>query len=262
MRYDSSEVLFDVCELTPSTVFDKTVRKNPFIASNIFPTDIQSKFLQIGNSKISTPNIKTEVFLRGAGSSGKTTALLLAALQYTAVKDYQALLLRAHPPPGFSLSGMMKSILGSHYENIRKTPVSGFEIWQFPSGEMITFGYVDTFYKTSLFKDYHFHFIGFDELPQFQESDYYSFYNCLQDSPSNRIPLRIYSTGNPEGPNRLWVKKRLIDCPKDRMKRENRFVLRALIEDNPYRTRDEIERYLKELDPITKERILNDNWDI
>ena len=251
----------DVHVLTPDNVFDNTIRKNPFIAGIIFPTDKQVKFLQIGNHGVKTPNKKTEVFFSGAGWSGKTTALLLAALQYVFVPDYQALLLRAHSS-GYSLSNSMKNMIGPLSKFIEVIPENEFEIWKFPSGSTITFGHVNEQFGKSKYEDLLFHFIGYDELTHFEESDYLYLFDRMHVSPSNKIPLRIYSTGNPDGPHPAWVKERFINCPETEMKQLNRFLLRASIEDNPYERRKNIEKRVKNLKIEMQDRILNDNWEI
>ena len=251
----------DVRVLTPDNVFDKTVRKNPCIAGIIFPTDKQVKFLQIGNKGVKTPNKKTEIFFRGAGWSGKTTALLLAALQYILVPDYQALLLRAHSRD-ILLSNLMMKMIGPLSKFIEVISENEFEIWKFPSGSTITFGHVNEQFDKSNYDDLRFHFIGYDELTHFEESDYLYLFDRVHVSPSNKIPLRIYSTGNPDGPYPAWVKERFINCPETEMEPLNRFLLRASIEDNPYEGRGWVEKRVNNLKFEMQERILNDNWDI
>ena len=251
----------DVRVLTPDNVFDKTVRKNPCIAGSIFPTDKQVKFLQIGNTTVLTPNKKTEVFFSGAGWSGKTTALLWAALQYVFVPDYQALLLRAHSQDNL-LSHLMYKMIGPPSKFIEVISENEFEIWKFPSGSTITLGHVNEQFDKSNYEDLLFHFIGYDELTYFEESDYLYLFDRMHVSSSNKIPLRIYSTGNPDGLHPAWVKERFINCPETEMKRLNRFLLRASIEDNPYEERENVEKRVKSFDLEIQERILNDNWDI
>ena len=254
-------ITFDVGALTPDTVFTLTVLKNPFIAGNIFPTDKQVKFLKMGNIAVITPNKKTEVFFSGAGWSGKTSALLLAALQYVVVPGYQALLLRANPSSRL-LSDRMEKIIGPFFERIKVIPEKEFNIWKFPSGSTITFGYVDEQFDKSNYDDRLFHFIGFDDLTNFNQSDYLYLSDRLHVSPSNKIPLRIFSTGNPDGTYRSWVKERFIDCSENEMKRLTRFLLQASIEDNMYVNRKEIEKQVKGLTLKRRDRIINEDWNI
>jgi hypothetical protein len=252
----------DARSLTSRTLYDTTILENPFIAGTIFPMDLQMKFLRLADFGLKSPTIPIEAFLSGASSSGKTTALLLAALQFVRIPEYKALLLRASPSMGM-LPAKMRQMLGSSCELIKITPVpEGLEAWQFPSGAEIIFGYINDTLKTSIYTKFRWHFIGFDELTHFPETDYLFSFDALWSVTENRIPLRIFSNGCPDGPYRDWIKKRFIHCPHDELIKNNRRVLHVSIDDNMYVRKEEIEPACRLLDPITQQRLLIDNWDI
>jgi hypothetical protein len=248
--------------LTPYTLLDQTVLKNPFIAGCIFPTDLQMKFLRLAEYGIRSPDQPYEAFLSGAGSSGKTTALLLAALQFVAVPEYKALLLRASPVLGL-LPAKMRVMLGDTCKFVQITTIEpGVEVWVFPSGSQILFGHVNKDLTPTHYKNFRWHFIGFDELTHFPESDYLFSFNCLEKTADNSIPLRVFSTGCPDGPHRDWIKRRFIHCADDELEKNNRVVLHTSIDDNIYVRKEEIEAACRLLDPITQQRLLFGNWDI
>jgi hypothetical protein len=249
----------DIRTVRSMNLFETTLLKNPFISGNIFPTDIQLKFLNLGDDGIITPNKKIEVLLSGQSRSGQTAALLLAALQYVSVPDYQALLLRSQSNDNL-LSTRMRTLIASRFDFIHVIRDEKFEIWKFPSGSSITFGTVNNQFIRSNYDDLSFHFIGFDDLTRFKESDYLYLFKRMRDSSANKIPLRIFSTGSPDGRYREWVKKRFMGFPESKMKQLNRKLLLATIEDNPYMDRKDVEEYVKRLDPITKKRLLTGSW--
>src|SRR4029079_168787 len=72
------------------------------------------------------------------------------------------------------------------------------------------------------------------------------------------LPMRCAS--NPNGPGRLWVKKRYVDAKT----REDRVFVPSLAEDNVYlREREQYERNLAtELGPVRSAQLLKGDWEI
>lgn len=112
-----------------------------------------------------------------------------------------------------------------------------------------------SFYSTLL----HRNCIIFDELTQFTETQYRFMFSRNRKDIGDPIPLTIRSASNPPlGGNAdvgWWVKRELYD------KGWPTFVPAALY-DNPYIDQEQYRESLMYLDPISRERLLNGNWEI
>lgn len=99
-------------------------------------------------------------------------------------------------------------------------------------------------------------FIGLDELPEFEESQYRFLFSRLRRlEAAKHIPLRMRATGNPMGVGVEWVKRRFIN-PETAVAR----FIPARLEDNPYLDRESYMESLNRLDPITRRRLLEGDW--
>lgn len=98
-------------------------------------------------------------------------SLLMAALQYVDVPGYSALLLRRTWPdlssPGAILDRAKSWLLPTDAQ-IRE----GGRVWIFPSGARITFGTILRENDKYKYQSAEYQFVGFDELTQFDESQY------------------------------------------------------------------------------------------
>lgn len=130
-----------------------------------------------------TPTAKQQVFLAlkvreamygGAASGGKSSALLLAALQYVDVPGYSALIIRRTWPdlnsPGAILD-RAKSWLSKTDATIRE----GGRRWIFPSGARLTFGTMLNADDRFRFQSAEYQFIAWDELTHFPREDDYTY---------------------------------------------------------------------------------------
>lgn len=112
-----------------------------------------------------------ELLYGGAAGGGKSSYMLMSALQYVDVPGYSALILRRTWPdlnaPEAILDRMKKWMAGLPV----KMRDQGRQ-WEFPSGATIQFGYIqrdDAKYK---FQGAEYQYIGYDELTQFEQSVY------------------------------------------------------------------------------------------
>ena len=106
---------------------------------------------------------------------------------------------------------------------------------------------------------------------------------CREYAALSRVPLRFRSATNPGGMGHLWVKKRFdIGAIVDGHDRKGKPIHRtgtngkpvyvgrnpkrpfvpALVQANPYLDQAEYIESLKELDPVTREQLLNGDWSI
>ncbi len=179
----------------------------------------------------------------------------MAALQYTDVPDYSALLLRrsytdlALPGALMDRGNEWLRGQGPHWRDTEKT-------WKFPSGATLTFGYLEHDADKYRYQSAEFQYIGFDELTQFPESAYRYMFSRLRRLKGMDVPLRMRAASNPGNTGHEWVKQRfLVEGQAN-----HRIFIPAKLEDNPHLDREEYIESLKELDPITRRQLLDGDW--
>ena len=217
------------------------------------PTQKQAAFLLQSDLK--------EGFYGGAARGGKSSALLIAALQYVTESDYAALILRRT----FRQLSLEDAIMDRAEQWLSQTDAKWVGIdkrWRFPSGATLTFGYLDTERDKYQYQSAAFQFIAFDELSQFTKSQYTYLFSRLTRLEGSTIPIRMRAASNPGDIGHEWVKARFITPTHEEMNARGRFFVPALLEDNPHVDQPAYEDSLIELDPVTYEQLRHGNWDI
>ena len=192
---------------------------------------------------------------------GKSSALLMAALQYVTEPDYAALILRRT----FRQLSLEDAIMdrAERWLSLGDAKWEGADKrWRFPSGATLTFGYLDTERDKYQYQSAAFQYISFDELSQFTKSQYTYLFSRLTRLEGSTIPLRMRAASNPGDIGHNFVKARFITPAHMEMKARGRFFVPALLEDNPHVDQPAYEESLKELDPVTYEQLRRGNWDI
>lgn len=198
-----------------------------------------------------------EALFGGAAGGGKSDALLMAALQYVQVPGYKALLLRRTYKMLMQDDGLIpraKEWLLSLPPGVRPDWNQTERRFTFPSGATLTFGYYDNDNDFMLYQGGAWHFVGFDELTQFQEKWYRYLFSRQRKLKDSQIPVRMRAASNPGGPGHEWVKKRFVG------KGATKFFVPAKLEDNPGLDVAEYEKSLKELDPVTRQQLRDGDW--
>jgi hypothetical protein len=219
-----------------------------------------------------TPKEKQQAFLDltceealfgGSAGPGKSSALLMAALQYVDVPSYAALLLR-RTYADLSLPGALMDRLGewlrptaARWNNTEKT-------WVFPSGATITFGYLETEVSKFRYQGAEFSLVCFDELSQFSESQYRYLFSRLRRMEGSTVPMRMRAATNPGAE---WVKNRFeIDMSREELVQwtadGERAFIPARLSDNDSLDAVAYVRSLDKLDPITRRQLLEGDWDV
>jgi hypothetical protein len=241
--------------------YNDIINKNPFLILKT-PTDKQKIFLMQGIPKrdeLAAEFNPIEVFFNGAYQSGKTTALIMAALLYVHERDYQALLVR--PDYNNLEKSIMKPVknwlemTGARWNKMNLT-------WYFPSGARLTLRYLDNPAKDHKFSGRVYQFIGCDDLTGFERYEYMKLRTFLFPSPNPRIPLRVFSTGNAySGAHNEWVKERFITKSPEEMACDNRYTVSAVIEENPYINPVAMRAKYKNADPVVQAQLFDCYWD-
>lgn len=221
------------------------MERNPYIP--VIPTPRQGAFLAF-------PTL--EVGYGGAAGGGKSVALLMAALQYVGVPGYNALLIRRT----FADLNLPDALIPLSHQWLAGTDArwNGQDHkWTFPSGATLTFGYCESANDVYRYQGAALAYVGWDELTQFPEAPYRYLFSRLRKRADLPVPLRVRAGFNPGGIGHDWVRARFIDGQTA----DRRFVP-AKLEDNPHLDREEYERSLDLLDPVTKAQLRHADWDV
>ena len=197
-----------------------------------------------------------EALFGGAAGGGKSSALLMAALQYVDVPNYSAILFR-RTFADLSLPGALMDRFRTwiaNYDDVHWNNNSF--IATFPSGARISFGYLNNAGDYLRYKGSEFQFIGMDEVTEIRESDYRYLFSRLRrpvSGPLSEVPLRMRAASNP-APN--WVRQRFIVEGKQ----EKRIFVPSRLTDNPGIDAASYRRSLQALDPLERRRLEMGDW--
>lgn len=201
-------------------------------------------------------NEKLEVLFGGAAGGGKSSCLLMAALQYVDEPNYSALLLRKTYAdlaiPGALIPRSKEWLMGTDAKWNEQE-----KSWKFPSGATLKFGYLDNENDIYNYQSSEFQFIGFDELTHFTENQYTYMFSRLRKLENSKIPLRIRAGSNPGGKGHEWVYNRFFV-----EKNESREFIPSKIDDNKHLNAEEYRKALSNLDSITRAQLENGDWTI
>lgn len=217
------------------------------------PTEPQAAFL-LADAR--------EVLYGGAAGGGKSSAALMAALQYVDVPGYAAIIFRKTfadlAKPG-ALMDRAREWLGPTDAVWNEQKHS----WRFPSGASLTFGHLETESAKYDHQGAEYQFIDFDELTQFSASIYRYLFSRLRRLKPKRptdiiVPLRMRGQSNPGGVGHAWVYDRFFVQGR----RKGRIFIPARLEDNPHLDAEAYEESLAELDPVTRAQLRNGDWEV
>ena len=211
------------------------------------------------------PSITQKVFLRtnaleglfgGAAGGGKSSALLMSAMQFVDVPNYSAILFR-RTYADLSLPGALMDRFKEWIGGIEEIHWNANSyVATFPSGARISFGYLNNTNDYLRYKGSEFQFIGMDEVTEIRETDYRYLFSRLRRPASgalSQVPLRMRAASNP-APN--WVRQRFIVEGKE----TGRIFVPSLLTDNPGIDADSYRQALQALDPVERRRLELGDW--
>lgn len=217
------------------------------------PTPKQRAFLLMNNTK--------EILYGGAAGGGKSVAQLMAALQYVDIPGYSAILFRKTYAdlslPG-ALIDMSKQWLMPFVESKEVKWSEKEKQYIFPSGATLNFGYLESANDCYRYQGAEFQYIGMDEVTHIDPNNYRYLFSRLRKPKTLQVPLRFRATANPGGQFGEYYYERFFKEGKDK----GRIFIGAGLDDNPYLDVEDYKESLAELDPITREQLLNGNWEI
>ena len=195
-----------------------------------------------------------EALFGGSAGGGKSSALLMAALQYVEEPGYAAILFR-RTYADLALPGAIMDRSKEWLSGKRARWNEREKTWTFPSGATLSFGYLEHEQDKYRYQGSEYQFAGFDELTQLGESQYRYLFSRLRRLKGSSVPLRMRAASNPGGVGHAWVLQRFIT-----ERRPDRLFIPATLDDNPYLDRDEYVKSLQDLDPYTRAQLLNGDW--
>lgn len=204
----------------------------------------------------------SEVFYGGAAGGGKSDWLLMGALEYTHVPGYAAIVFRRTftdlALPGAIMARSHEWLAG--WQQQGECQWSGQDKrWTFRSGATLQFAYMDNPNDELRYQSAEFQFVGFDELTHFPEQQYRYMFSRLRRpaiGPLSLVPLRMRSASNPGGPGHDWVRSRFLEEPHS-----SRVFVPARLGDNEHVDQAAYVKSLLHLDPVTRLRLLEGDWD-
>lgn len=192
----------------------------------------------------------------GAAGGGKTIGQLASSLKYVHVPNYSAILIRrayTHlEQPGAFIPTSREWLSGTDasYNSTMRT-------WSFPSGARLSFGYLDNIRDLDRYQGGEYQYIGIDEATQIPEQHLRYLFSRLRKRAGMEVPLRMRLSANPGGISHEYVKRRYILEGEQ----NGRVFIPSLLADNPSLDRAAYLEQLQELDPLTRERLMNGDWD-
>ena len=218
---------------------------------------------------------REEMLAGGAAGPGKSTYLLMAALQFAWRPGYSAFIGRR------TFTDLSQSLIPKSHDWLRGTGAAwnGTDHrWTFPtegSPATLSFGYFDGEYDRFRYGGPEYQFVGFDELTELRRADYQFMFSRLRRVEAmSDIPLRARATSNPGGRGREWVKEWFVDActivermadgtPTGILVSEDgkKAYAPGRISDNPYLDAESyIDQSLARLDPVTRRQLLYGDW--
>ena len=130
--------------------------------------------------------------------------------------------------------------------------------YTFPSGATLAFGYLETDNDCYRYQGAQFQYIGMDEVTHISPSNYRYMFSRLRKPKPLKVPLRFRATANPGGEYGEFYYQRFFVEGEE----AGRIFIPAGLADNPFLDAEEYKKSLAELDPVTREQLLNGNWEV
>lgn len=210
------------------------------------PTAKQREFLEV---------TAFEAMYGGQAGGGKSSALLMGALQHVHVPGYAALIMRQT----YSDLALAGAIMDRSHEWLGGTDArwdGTTYTWRFPSGATVSFGYLRHNRDRFRYQGAEFQYMAFDELTQFRELDYRYLISRVRRARSVDAPLRVRSGTNPGGVGHDWVYERFVNEET----RGDRVFIPARLEDNPHLDAEEYAHSLSRLLPHERRQLRHGDW--
>ena len=199
-----------------------------------------------------------DLFYGGAAGPGKTSFLLMAAVQYVHYPHYRALILRK-TFADLSLPDAIMDRAVTWWDGVEGAKFNNQEkACYFPSGAKIAFGYLATARDHLRYQGAAVHFVGIDEASQIQSRQLEYLHSRIRKAKGDPIPLRYRLASNPGDVSHDWLKDTYVTGADG-----HRIVyLPGRMTDNPGLDVEEYRKQLAYLDPVTRKQLEEGDWDV
>ena len=207
------------------------------------------------------------VLYGGAAGGGKSYAMLIDVLRYCQYEDYRGLLIRRTSPMLKELIGVSRTLYPKAFPGA--TYNKSENVWYFPSGATIQFGYLDRAEDLENYQGLPYAYIGFDEIQHQRSDEGFVFLKSRLRSANPNIDCYIRASANPGGAP--WVKETFIDPAEPNTTfyeggLSYRFIP-ARLEDNPHldtpkegQTLSPYRKMLMALPEVKRKQMLEGDW--
>ena len=240
-----------------------------------------------------------EVFYGGSAGGGKSDALLMGGLQFVHLPDYHAIIFR-RTLTDLELPGSLIDRAHDWLDDTDARWDGSKHQWKFPSGSILQFGYIGQQFANQRYQSAEFQYVAFDEVAQHREFDYLFMFSrlrklacsihgiddegspiyvddCLECSIRRAVPIRMRSASNPPragdaARSTRWLEHRFQIKRKEMPNRNppymyvgthpTRLYIPATHRDNKYIDQGTYRESLGNLDPVTREQLLNGDWGV
>ena len=199
-----------------------------------------------------------DLFYGGAAGPGKTSFLLMAAVQYVHYPHYRALILRK-TYADLSLPDAIMDRAISWWDGVEGARFNNQEkACYFPSGAKITFGYLASVRDHLRYQGAAVHFVGIDEASQIPSRQLEYLHSRIRRARGDPIPLRYRLASNPGDVSHDWLKDTYVNGADG----FSVVYLPGLMTDNPGLDVEEYRKQLAHLDPVTRRQLEEGDWDV
>ena len=191
-------------------------------------------------------------------SPGKTSYLLMAAVQYVQYPHYRALILRK-TYADLSLPDAIMDRAISWWDGIEGARFSHADkTCYFPSGARVQFGYMASIRDHLRYQGAAVHFVGIDEASQIPSRQLEYLHSRIRRAIGDPIPLRYRLASNPGDVSHDWLKDTYVRGADG----HSVVYLPGLMTDNPGLDVEEYRKQLAHLDPVTRRQLEEGDWDV
>lgn len=209
-----------------------------------------------------------EAFYGGAAGGGKSDALLMCGLQYVDQKGYSGIIFRKSyadlVKPGALIDRSKEWLFRfpevrwvdkeKKFEFLKKYGPHT-EVWS-----ILQFGYLENDNDRLNYQGGEYQFAGFDELTHMSDICYRYIFSRTRRLRGVNVPIRIRGASNPPDDDQgAWVYDRFVN---PRKKKPGVVFISAGLDDNPYLDKESYEEALNELDPVSRARLRDGNWEV
>ncbi len=216
-----------------------------------------------------------EVFYGGAAGGAKTFGLIQAGLQFADIPGYHGILIRDTYTNMSKEEGLLEQLIKCVKATGQPAKWDAKNNrWRFPTAKgrsstggepaSLGVGHMDGPMAHLNYQGPSYHYYGIDEVVGIRENQYRFLFSRLRKTSNlPGLPLRMRAASNPplreQEAKGAWVRKRFVN-PKTRLAHIP--YIRASMHDNPFLDHDTYKESMMELDPVSREQMLNGNWDI